>query len=624
MNVYLQVENASKNFGDINLFSGISFTINEGQKVALIAKNGSGKTTLLNILKGLDTFDSGEYYINRDIKTGYLQQDPQFNPERSLFETIYDAPGELLLAVKNYEQALAEHNHDKLEAANAQMDFHNAWDLDARIKQILTILNLHDENQKVGTLSGGQVKRLALAVALINEPHFLILDEPTNHLDLNMIEWLEEYLMKSRITLLMVTHDRYFLDRICDQIIEIDEHSSYSYTGNYSAFLQKRAERILNKALNAEKAQNLMRKELDWMRRMPKARTTKAKYRIDAFYDLKEKAEYRRKDSQMEIDVKSSRLGNKILIMDEISKKYDDNVILDHFSYKFSKGEKVGIIGPNGVGKTTFLNIITGAIQADSGRLDHGDTVVYGYYKQQGLTFKEGKRVIDIIQDIAEVVYTGSDKQFSATQFLNRFLFRPEMQYVQVEKLSGGEKRRLYLMTVLMLNPNFLILDEPTNDFDILTLNVLEEYLAEFKGCLILVSHDRFFMDKLVDHLFIFEGNGEVYDFPGNYSEYRASQKMQEIESRRNKDQDTAKKADVHENKPATTATKKLSFKEKKEFETLTAEIEALEKEKLQLENSLGSGNMKPDELIKASNRIAEVIKLIDQKTDRWLELSEI
>jgi ATP-binding cassette subfamily F protein uup len=623
MNGYLQVENASKNFGDINLFSGINFTINEGQKVALVAKNGSGKTTLLNILAGKDTFDSGKYYLNKDIKVSYLPQDPQFEPELSLFETIYGAPGELMIAVRNYEQALHEHNQQNLEEANAQMDFHHAWDLDARIKQILTVLNLKDENQKVATLSGGQVKRLALAVALINEPDFLILDEPTNHLDLDMIEWLEEYLMKSRITLLMVTHDRYFLDRICDQIIEIDEHSAYTYSGNYSAFLQKRSERILNKALNTEKAQNLLRKELDWMRRMPKARTTKAKYRIDAFYDLKDKAEYRRNDSQMEIDVKSARLGNKILILDAISKKYDDTVILDNFSYKFTKGEKIGIIGPNGVGKTTFLNIITGAVRPDSGHLDHGDTLVYGYYKQQGLAFKEGKRVIDIIQDIAEVVNTGSDKQFSASQFLNRFLFRPEMQYVQVEKLSGGEKRRLYLMTVLMLNPNFLILDEPTNDFDIITLNVLEEYLSEFKGCLILVSHDRFFMDKLVDHLFIFEGKGEVYDFPGNYSEYRSSQKIQQIESRRNKEEDENKKEVVRESKPVVSAIKKLSYKEKKELEVLTLEIEELEKEKAELEASLSSGKLNQEDLFKASNRISVVISVINTKSDRWLELSE-
>ena len=621
MNVYLQVENASKSFGDIDLFSNMSFSINEGEKVALIAKNGSGKTTLLNILAGLDTFDTGKYYLNKDIKISYLLQDPQFNPELSVFETIYGAPGELMQTVRNYEQALHEHNALKLEEANAQMDFHNAWDLEARIRQILGVLNLNDENQKVATLSGGQVKRLALAVALVNEPDFLMLDEPTNHLDLNMIEWLEEYLMKSRMTFLMVTHDRYFLERLCDEIIEIDEHSAYTYPGNYSAFIQKRSERILNKALNVEKAQNLLRKELVWMSRMPKARTTKAKYRIDAYYDLQKQADYRRNDRQVEIDVKSERLGNKILILDNVSKKFDDTVILDKFSYKFAKGEKVGIIGPNGVGKTTFLNIITGALKPDSGNLDHGETVVYGYYKQQGPAFKEGKKVIDIIQDIAEVKTLSNGKQYSAVQLLNRFLFSPEMHNVYVEKLSGGEKRRLYLLTILMLNPNFLILDEPTNDFDILTLNVLEEYLNEFKGCLIMVSHDRFFMDKLVDHLFIFEGNSEVYDFPGNYSEYRLSQRSKDIEDRRNKE--TVKKEPVEKINAQAPAIKKLSFKDKKELETLTSEIESLEKEKTGLEISLSSGNLKPDELLDGSNRIAEVIALIDQKTNRWLELSE-
>ncbi|HEX2395848.1 MAG TPA: ABC-F family ATP-binding cassette domain-containing protein [Bacteroidales bacterium] len=623
MNVYLQVENASKSFGDIDLFSNINFSINEGEKVALIAKNGSGKTTLLNILAGLDTFDSGKYYLNKDIKISYLPQDPQFNPELSVFETIYGAPGELMQTVRNYEQALHEHNPLKLEEANAQMDFNNAWDLEARIRQILGVLKLNDENQKVAKLSGGQVKRLALAVALVNEPDFLMLDEPTNHLDLDMIEWFEEYLMKSGMTFLMVTHDRYFLERICDEIIEIDEHSAYTYIGNYSAFIQKRSERILNKALSVEKAQNILRKELVWMSRMPKARTTKAKYRIDAYYDLQKQADYRRNDRQVKIDVKSERLGNKILILDNVSKKFHDTLILDNFSYKFAKGEKLGIIGPNGVGKTTFLNIITGALNPDSGNIDHGETVVYGYYKQQGPAFKEGKKVIDVIQDIAEVKTLSNGKQFSAVQLLNRFLFTAEMHNVYVEKLSGGEKRRLYLLTVLMLNPNFLILDEPTNDFDILTLNVLEEFLNEFKGCLILVSHDRFFMDKLVDHLFIFEGNGEVYDFPGNYSEYRLSQRQREIENRRNKEHLETKKVIVEKSKAAPSSTKKMSFKEKKELEELTNQIEDLEKEKTELEARLNSGKLTPDELFRGSKRIGEVIAIIDQKTNRWLELSD-
>lgn len=623
MNVYLQVENASKSFGDIELFSNISFSINEGEKVALIAKNGSGKTTLLNIISGLDSFDTGKFYLNKDIKISYLLQDPQFNPELSVFETIYGAPGKLMQTVRNYEQALQENNPLKLEAANAQMDFNNAWNLEAKIRQILGVLNLNDEKQKIANLSGGQVKRLSLAVALVNEPDFLMLDEPTNHLDLDMIEWLEEYLKKSGMTFLMVTHDRYFLERICDEIIEIDENSAYTYNGNYSAFLQKRSERILNKALSVEKAQNLLRKELEWMSRMPKARTTKAKYRIDAYYDLQKQAEYRRNDRKIEIDVKSERLGNKILVLDNISKNFDDTVILDKFSYKFAKGEKLGIIGPNGAGKTSFLNIITGALNPDSGNIDHGETVVYGYYKQQGPAFKEGKKVIEIIQDIAEVKTLSNGKQLSAVQLLNRFLFTPDMHNVHVEKLSGGEKRRLYLLTVLMLNPNFLILDEPTNDFDLLTLNVLEEYLGEFKGCLIMVSHDRFFMDKLVDHLFIFEGDGEIYDFPGNYSEYRLSQRQRESDDRRNKESVVTKKVIADKSKAAPSSVKKMSFKEKKELEELTNQIEDLEKEKTELEARLSSGQLTSDELFRGSKRIGEVIALIDEKTNRWLELSD-
>ena len=623
MSSYLQVENASKSFGDLNLFNNLTFDVIEGRKVALIAKNGTGKTTLLNILAGKDSFDSGSYYVNKDIKIGYLEQDPQFDPRLTLFQAVYGASGELMETVRNYELALHLHHHKKLEEASAQMDFHQAWDLDAKIKQMLGILKLADEEQLVGTLSGGQVKRLALAVALINEPHLLILDEPTNHLDLDMIEWLEEYLLKSQVTLLMVTHDRYFLDRICNEIIEIDEKSAFSYKGNYSDFLQKRDERLFNKAQLTEKAQNLLRTELEWMRRMPKARTTKAKYRIDAFYDLKEQSEYRRNDRQVEINVHSSRLGNKILMLENISKRFDNTVILDNFSYKFSRGEKVGIIGRNGAGKTTFLDIITNQLQPDSGRLDQGETVVYGYYRQQGIDFKPGQRVIDIMRDIAEVVTLDDGRQLSIIQFLNHFLFTPEMQYVQVEKLSGGERRRLYLMTVLMRNPNFLLLDEPTNDFDIVTLNVLEEYLSKFGGCLIIVSHDRFFMDKLVDHLFIFEGDGAVYDFPGNYSDYRASQKQQEIEARRSEPQAMDKPTGSTTKDTESPVKKKLTYKEKKELEELTSAIEELEKEKSLLESSLYSGTLNAEELVAKSNRIGELIRLIDRKTDRWMELSE-
>jgi ATP-binding cassette subfamily F protein uup len=621
---YLSVENASKSFGDIVLFDRISLGVDEGQKVALIARNGAGKTTVLNIIAGKDSFDTGSYYINKDIKIGYLEQDPQFDPGLTLFQAVYGSSGDLMETVRNYELALHRHDAKKLEEATARMDFHQAWDLDMRIKQMLGILKLNDEEQRVSELSGGQVKRLALAVALINEPQFLILDEPTNHLDLDMIEWLEEYLLKSQITLLMVTHDRYFLDRICNVIIELDEKTAYAYKGNYPVFLQKREERLQNKAQMAEKARNLLRTELEWMRRMPKARSTKAKYRIGAFYDLKKQSEYRRRDERVEINVQTSRLGKKILVLENISKKFGQTVIFDRFSYAFSRGEKLGIVGRNGVGKTTFLNIITGLLSADSGKTEPGETVIYGYYQQQGADFKSGRRVIDILRDIAEVVTMGDGRQVSVSQFLNYFLFPPEMQYVQVEKLSGGEKRRLYLMTVLMRNPNFLILDEPTNDFDIVTLNVLEEYLSKFGGCLILVSHDRFFMDKLVDHLFIFEGEGAVYDFPGNYSDYRASQKMQEIEARRSENRPRPDTAPGAVSAPESPLKKRPGFKEKREFEQLTAGIDSLEKEKILIENLLSSGSLKPEELIRQSNRIREIITLIDQKTDRWLQLSEL
>jgi ABC transport system ATP-binding/permease protein len=623
MSTYLLVENASKSFGDINLFSNITFVVNEGMKMALIAKNGTGKTTLLNILAGKDTFDAGSFYINKDIKTGYLEQDPHFNNDLTVFQAVYGAPGKLMETVREYELAMHHHNTSLLEKATAQMDFHQAWDLDSKIRQLLGVLNLKDEDQLVGTLSGGQVKRLALAVALINEPHFLILDEPTNHLDLDMIEWLEEYLMKSKITLLMVTHDRYFLERICNEIIELDEKAAYSYKGNYTYFLQKREDRLLIQSQITEKARNLMRTEIEWMRRMPKARTTKAKYRIDAFYELKEQSESSRNDRQVEINMKGSRLGKKILILEKISKRYGKTIILEDFSYTFTRGEKLGIIGRNGVGKSTFLNMITRQTEPDSGLLDHGETVVYGYYQQQGLEFKSGQRVIDILKDIAEVINLGDGRQMSVIQFLNHFLFTAEMQFVQVEKLSGGEKRRLYLMTVLMRNPNFLILDEPTNDFDIVTLHVLEEYLSNFGGCLIIVSHDRFFMDKVVDHLFIFEGDGAVYDFPGNYSDYRISQKQQAIEDRRNEPKIGKTQADNIQKDIELPARKKRTFREKREFEELTAEIELLEKEKSELESSMYNGGLNSEILVSKSKRIGEIIALVDRKTDRWLELCE-
>lgn len=625
MGTFLLVENATKSYGDVVLFQNINFSVTDGQKIALIAKNGSGKTTLLNILTGSDTFDSGNFYINKDIKLGYLEQNPQYDPELTVFQAAFGASGKLMETVREYEQALHDHDENRLQKAIHEMDFHNAWDYDQKIKQMLSVFKLPDLDQKVSTLSGGQVKRLALAVSLINEPDFLILDEPTNHLDLDMIEWLEEYLNKTQTTLLMVTHDRYFLDRVCTEILELDELDIYSYKGNYSYFLDKRNERLTGKSQMAEKAKNLLRTELEWMRRMPQARATKAKYRIDAFYELKDKASYNRNDKQIDINVKASRLGNKILEMEHVNKRFDDLVILDDFTYTFSKNEKIGIVGKNGIGKSTFLNLITQQLPPDSGKIDTGETVVYGYYQQQGLNFKPGQKVIDIIKEIADFVTLGDGKQLSVSQFLTHFLFPPEMQYVQVEKLSGGEKRRLYLMTVLMQSPNFLILDEPTNDLDIVTLNVLEDYLQSFKGCLIIVSHDRFFIDKLVDHLFIFEGNGQVFDFPGNYSEYRVTVKQQEQEAARQKAEVQEKKKEETP-KPAQQPSdkRKLTFKEKKELEEVELLLENLEKEKTALETSISSGTLNSDDIINKSNRLGEVLKLIDEKTDRWLELSSI
>jgi ABC transport system ATP-binding/permease protein len=625
MATYLLIENAAKAFGDIELFRNLTFSVNEGEKIALIAKNGSGKTTLLNILTGLDSFDSGNFYLNKDIKTGYLDQDPKFDPNLTIFEAAFGASGGLMEAVREYELALHSNDPKRIEKAMGQMDFHDAWDLDTRIKQMLSVFKLDNFDLQINKLSGGQIKRLALAMTLINDPDFVILDEPTNHLDLEMIEWLEEYLTKSRKTMLMVTHDRYFLDRVCNQILELDEKNIYSYKGNYSYFLEKREERIAGKNLSSEKAQNLLRRELEWMRRMPKARGTKAKYRIDAFYDLKEQAEYRRKDRQVDINVKSARLGSKIIEMEHVSKKFEDLIILNDFTYTFSRFEKVGIVGKNGVGKTTLLNMITNQLAPDSGKIETGETVVYGYYQQKGLNFKPGQRVIDVAKDIAEVVTLGDGRQMSVSQFLTQFLFPPEMQYVQVEKLSGGEKRRLYLMTILLKSPNFLILDEPTNDLDIVTLNVLEDYLASFSGCLLIVSHDRFFMDKLVDHLFIFEGAGEIFDFPGNYSDYRASVKLQEQEETAK--QKSAQQAEKQKQPVKNTITedkRKLSYKEKKELEQLETELEQLENEKSNLENDLNSGTLKSEDLVTKSNRIGEVMKLIELKTDRWLELSSI
>ncbi|WP_321279196.1 ABC-F family ATP-binding cassette domain-containing protein [Marinifilum fragile] len=616
---YLQVENLSKSYGDLTLFEGIGFGVGQGQKIALIAKNGTGKTSLLNIIAGIDSQDSGDVIFRNDIKVAYLQQNPNLENSNTVLNEVFNSDDPVLSVIREYEEAINSHDQEKMTEILEKMDQYKAWDYENKVKQILSKLKITNFDQVIGQLSGGQKKRVGLAKVLITDPDFLILDEPTNHLDLEMIEWLEEYLNKSKGTLLMVTHDRYFLDRVCNEIIEMDANSIYTYKGNYSYYLEKRAERIEN--INAEvgKAQKLLKTEQEWMRRMPQARGTKAKYRIDAFYDLKKKAAAGFKEDSMELDIKSARLGKKILELEGLYKSFGDLKILEDFSYKFQRGEKIGIVGKNGTGKSTFLNIITRNIEPDSGSIEIGETVVYGYYRQDGITINENERIIDVIKDIAESIDLGNGKVMSASQFLEYFLFPPKTQYNYVSKLSGGEKRRLYLMTVLMKNPNFLILDEPTNDLDIMTLNVLEEYLMNFKGCLIIVSHDRYFMDKVVDQMFAFEGMGKIRNFPGNYTIYRDTIDEEEKELKK-----IEKPAKPKKEKPKSNNTaKKLSFNEKREFEQLEVDLEALNTEKEELETAMSSGTLANDELLQKASRIEEVINLIDEKEMRWLELSE-
>ncbi|RLD60478.1 MAG: ABC transporter ATP-binding protein [Bacteroidetes bacterium] len=614
---YLQVDDITKSFGDLELFSNITFSIDKGQKTALIAKNGTGKTTLLNIIAQKDTADTGKITFRNDIKISYLEQLPDINENSTVIDEVFSSSGDVEKLISQYEKAIKEDDKKQLQRVIDKIDAEDAWDYETKVKQILTKLKINDYEQPIKELSGGQKKRVALANALINQPDFLILDEPTNHLDLDMIEWLEEYLKSSKTTLLMVTHDRYFLDRVCNDIIEIDDKQIYRYKGNYSYYLTKREERIAIQNAQAEKAKNLLKKEADWMSRMPQARATKAKYRIDAFYQLKEKATQTKTDDRLNFNIKSSRLGKKIIEAKHINKKYDDLTILNDFSYNFNRNDKLGIIGKNGTGKSTFLNIITGNLQCDSGVVETGETIVFGYYKQQGIKLDKDKRVIDVITDISEDITLGNGNTMTAAQFLNYFLFSYDKHYTYVSKLSGGEKRRLYLMTVLMKNPNFLILDEPTNDLDIMTLTVLEDYLQNFQGCVIVVSHDRYFMDNVVEHLFVFEGNGIIKDFPGNYSIYRDSlsnqKKKQKVEYKKNKD-----KTEVTEKKKT-----KLSYNEKREFENLEKDIRNLEEEKSNLEKEISSGTLSQAELIEKSNRLGEVLKTIDLKSNRWLELSE-
>lgn len=615
---YLQVENLSKYWGELALFEGISFSVTEGQKVAMIAKNGAGKSTLMDIIAGLETPDSGKSTLSNDISIGYLRQNPDLNPEDTVLEAAFNSTGELIQAVKNYERALENHNPKLLDSAIERMNALNAWDFELRIKQILTQLKITNVKQQIKFLSGGQKKRIALAHILIDEPDFLILDEPTNHLDLEMIEWLEKYLEKAKCTLFMVTHDRYFLDRVCNEIIELEDNAIYRYKGNYSYYLEKREERIQSINAEIDRAKNLFRTELEWLRRMPQARSHKSKYRTENAYILQEKASKRRIEEEVELTVQGKRLGSKILDVKDLSKAFGDLIILDRFSYKFARLEKIGIIGKNGSGKSTVLNMLTGALPHDSGTIEVGETICFGYYKQDGISFNPGDRVIDIIKEIAEVVDLGNGNRMTASQFLNYFLFPPEMQYNLVEKLSGGEKRRLYLCTVLMRNPNFLILDEPTNDLDIMTLNVLEDYLRNFQGCAIVVSHDRFFMDKIVDHLFVFEGDGQIKDFPGNYSDYRDWIVEKEKEKRPAEKKDKTPKP-----KPVKDNARKLSFMEKRELAQLEKDIEILEDEKRTIETAMNSGNCSSVELVNKSLRHGEIRELLDMKELRWLELSE-
>lgn len=620
-NPILQVENLTKSFGDLVLFSDISFGMAEGQRVGLIAKNGSGKTTLLNILSGKEGYDEGKITYRRDVRVGYLEQSPVYPAELTVLEACFWQASPVTQLIKEYERCMETDGNPGLEELLARMEHEKAWDYERRIKQILSQLKIRDFGQPVGQLSGGQLKRVALANALITEPDFLILDEPTNHLDLEMTEWLEEYLRRGNLTLLMVTHDRYFLDRVCSEIIEIDNRQVYGYKGNYSYYLEKRQERIDATNLEIARANNLYRTELDWMRRQPQARGHKARYREEAFYELEKVAKQRIENRNVNLQMKASYIGSKIFEADHLCKRWGDLVILNDFSYTFARYEKMGIVGNNGTGKSTFIKMLMGLVNPDSGTINIGETVRFGYYSQEGLQFDEQMKVIDVVREIAEVVELGNGQRLTASQFLQHFLFTPETQYSYVYKLSGGERRRLYLCTVLMRNPNFLVLDEPTNDLDIVTLQILEEYLSHFKGCVIVVSHDRYFMDKVVDHLLVFQGQGDIRDFPGNYSRYREWK-----EERKQLEREATKPKEKEEirHKAPQTERKRMTFKEKREFEQLEQDIAALEAEKEEIETALCSGTLSVDELTEKSKRLPLLTDELEEKTMRWFELGEI
>lgn len=618
---FLRVENLTKSFGDLVLFEDISFSIGKGQKISLIARNGAGKTTLLNILAGREDYQSGLITTKRDLRVAYLEQNPSFPSGMTVMQACFHSDNPVLSTIAAYESAIASGATDRMNILVEEMDRLEAWDYEHRAKQILTRLCITDFDKSIDHLSGGQLKRVALANALINEVDLLILDEPTNHLDMGMTEWLSSYLSGGSMSVLMVTHDRYFLDEVSTEIIEIDDRQIYTYSGNYSYYLEKRSERIIANAARRESEQNLFRKELEWMRRQPQARATKAKARIEAFHDLEESLRQERVQGTLKLDLKASRIGTKIFEAHHVSKCFGDIKILNDFSYTFSRYEKMGIVGDNGSGKSTFIKMLMGEIAPDKGTIEVGETVRFGYYSQTGLEFDDSLKVLDVVTRIAENIELGDGRKMTASQFLTYFLFPPDVQYNFVSRLSGGERRRLYLCTILMNSPNFLILDEPTNDLDILTLGVLEEYLQSFKGCLIVVSHDRWFMDKVVEHLLIFKGGGDVKDFPGSYTDY--IDWKQEYESAQ-RASDKPSKPLIDDRHRRTTSERKLSFKEKRELESLEPEIEELEQEKTALEIELSSGTLSLDDLTTKSKRIATLINLIDEKTLRWMELNEV
>lgn len=616
---YITVENISKSYGELELFSNLSFSIHKDDKIAFVAKNGSGKTSILNILSGDDTPDTGQVVMRNGLRISFLSQSPKFDDNLTINDTIFNSDSPQLEIIKNYEKALLRpEDTEAYQKAFEQMDIHNAWEFELQFKQILSQLKLDNLDQKISTMSGGQIKRLALAQALISNPDVLVLDEPTNHLDLEMIEWLEQYFAKSQFTLFMVTHDRYFLERVCNEIIELDHGKLYTYKGNYSYYLENKEARIQLEQVETGKAKQLFKKELEWMRRQPKARTTKSKSRIDDFSDIKKRAHQRRKDHKVELEINMERLGSKIVEFHKVSKSFKDKVILDGFEYVFKKGERIGIIGKNGTGKSTFLNMLTHTSPPDSGKIIIGDTVKFGYYTQGGIEVKPDQKVIDVIKAYGEYIPLAKGRQISAKQLLERFLFDGKKQHDFVEKLSGGEQKRLYLCTVLIQNPNFLILDEPTNDLDIVTLNILEDFLLDFPGCLLVVSHDRYFMDKIVDHLFVFKGDGEVQDFPGNYSDYREYESSQPSEAKSD-----VKNEPVSETKDIQNKAQKLSYNEQKEYKNLESKIRSLELDKKALEEKFNDVSLSQDKINELSQQLQNIINDIEDKEMRWFELSE-